>query len=257
MKKIILGLITVCFCTLVFVGCGHICSFDERTITLNPTCEDSGIITYSCSCGKAYTEEIPALGHDWNDGEIILESTCESEGEMEYICNRCKETKFEAIKKLDHVWDEGDIIKEPTRTENGETKYTCVNCNTTKTEIINKLPADTILVYYKGGAHTHLEYGSIATSTAYNTFEITDYNFNIDDTTLTIRYKGKKRVNFTSNPNSRCGFSVKIYDSDDFLYKEVKHTTDYCKTGQEITGTIEIYGLDRGEDYYILFDRNI
>ena len=43
------------------------------------------------------------LGHEWNDGEVTLEPTVEAEGEMTYTCLRCGETKTEAIPKLEPV----------------------------------------------------------------------------------------------------------------------------------------------------------
>ena len=42
-------------------------------------------------------EEIPALGHDWDEGEVTKEATPEADGEITYTCNRCGETKTEAV----------------------------------------------------------------------------------------------------------------------------------------------------------------
>lgn len=36
----------------------------ESSITKESTCTETGIRTYTCSCGEEYTEEIPAIGHD-------------------------------------------------------------------------------------------------------------------------------------------------------------------------------------------------
>lgn len=39
------------------------------TITKEPTCTEAGEKKYTCTCGDSYTEEIPAKGHHFEDGE--------------------------------------------------------------------------------------------------------------------------------------------------------------------------------------------
>lgn len=46
----------------------HKHSYTE-TITKEPTCTEAGEKTYTCDCGDSYTEEIPAKGHHFVDGE--------------------------------------------------------------------------------------------------------------------------------------------------------------------------------------------
>ena len=42
-------------------------SFDAGVVTTAPTCEGTGVKTYTCAnCGSTYTETIPALGHDYD-----------------------------------------------------------------------------------------------------------------------------------------------------------------------------------------------
>lgn len=40
-----------------------------ETITKEPTCTEAGEKTYTCDCGDSYTEEIPAKGHHFENGE--------------------------------------------------------------------------------------------------------------------------------------------------------------------------------------------
>lgn len=54
-------------------GCGelnpdHKHSYTEN-VTKEPTCTEAGEKTYTCGCGHSYTEEIPAKGHNFVDGE--------------------------------------------------------------------------------------------------------------------------------------------------------------------------------------------
>ena len=61
-----------------------------------------------CSvCGETLEglEEIAALGHKWDKGEVTKEPTCTKEGVRTYHCTRegCNKTKTEAIEKTEHT----------------------------------------------------------------------------------------------------------------------------------------------------------
>ena len=72
----------------------------------------------------------------------IKEPTCTEKGSKAYTCEICGVTKDEEeIPAYGHDWNNGVITKKPTETEAGEKIYTCWNCNTTKTESIPKLSA--------------------------------------------------------------------------------------------------------------------
>ncbi len=52
----------------------HVHTYDEGTVTVEPTLTEAGIRTYTCSgCGESYTEEIPAL----LDANLILQEDSE------------------------------------------------------------------------------------------------------------------------------------------------------------------------------------
>ncbi|MCH5205077.1 MAG: InlB B-repeat-containing protein, partial [Oscillospiraceae bacterium] len=117
------------------------------------------------NCGKSVQNE-----HRWNDGEITLEPTAETEGEKLFTCTDCKATYTEVIPKhehdfsgkweghdenghwhvcpidkatdtpVDHEWDDGKVTKPATEIEEGEMTYTCGDCGATKIEKIEKLP---------------------------------------------------------------------------------------------------------------------
>ena len=81
-------------------------------ITKKPTCVDKGEKTFTCECGDSYTEEIPAKGHEFVDGECTVCHEKEPEHEHEYT---------------------EEITKKPTCTEEGEKTYKC-ECGDSYTE---------------------------------------------------------------------------------------------------------------------------
>ena len=60
-------------------------------------------------------------GHDWDDGEVTLDPTCEEEGIMTYTCNRCGETYDEPIPTTEHI---PEVLprEEPSCEEDGWTE---------------------------------------------------------------------------------------------------------------------------------------
>ena len=49
----------------------HVHTWDEGTVTVEPTCAEAGVMTYTCTAGKGFTktEEIAATGeHTWENG---------------------------------------------------------------------------------------------------------------------------------------------------------------------------------------------
>ena len=109
----------------------HVHIWDGGVITTPATCEDDGVMTYTCTvCDEKRTEPIPALGHDWDGGVVTTAATCETDGVKTYTCERCGETYTEPIPATGHDWD-GGIVTAPTCTEQGYTTYTCRTCGKT------------------------------------------------------------------------------------------------------------------------------
>ena len=84
-------------------------------LTVPPTCEDSGIRTYTCSrCEDAYEEAVDATGHAPNG-----EATCTRDS----ICTACG---LVLTPMFGH--DYTVTVVEPTCTEQGYTAHACNNC---------------------------------------------------------------------------------------------------------------------------------
>ena len=132
--------------------------WDEGEVTVSPTCEENGTKLYTCTeCGETYTEELPALGHDYVDHEGQA-ATCLVEGWKPYqTCSRCDYTSYEKIDALGHDYVE-HTAKAATCTEIGWDAYqTCSRCNYTTYKEIAALGHD--YVEHEGQAATCLADG--------------------------------------------------------------------------------------------------
>lgn len=122
-------------------------TWDNGTVTAEPTEKDPGTMTYTCTiCGAIKTEVIPATGaHTFVFTKNVAPS-CTEAGYDLYTCRDCGATEQRNSKPaLGHKWDSGTVTTEPTETDPGTMTYTCTVCGATKTEVI---PAT--------GPHTHV-----------------------------------------------------------------------------------------------------
>ncbi len=103
------------------------------------TCDEGGVDTLKCSrCD--YTEEkaTEALGHKWDDGEVV-DASCESAAGVKYVCTVCGDKMFEeftdpalAKPKLEHAYE--SVVTAPTCKDKGYTTYTCKLCGDSYTD---------------------------------------------------------------------------------------------------------------------------
>ena len=105
----------------------------EAEITRKATCEEDGIITYTCICGEVKTETIPKRAHNFDDGVIDPDSTCFNKGVITYTCTNAEDDKYEKcgysyseeVKEKDHLMGEWYPVTDATCTENGTEKRDC------------------------------------------------------------------------------------------------------------------------------------
>ena len=102
-----------------------IISHAYERITKEPTCTDKGYTISTCTmCGLNYVSDYTEpTGHNWDEGHTVTNSTCESEGVIEYRCTNtgCKEKMIKAESATGHTPG-----KEATCTE----PQTCEKCST-------------------------------------------------------------------------------------------------------------------------------
>ncbi|HKM03509.1 MAG TPA: CAP domain-containing protein [Lachnospiraceae bacterium] len=105
------------------------------SLTTPATCEDDGLLTYTCSvCGDTYTEIIPATGHEYTS-EITTPATCTETGLITYTCSVCGDTYTEIIPTIAHNHI-SEITTPATCTSVGLITYTCSECGDSYTEEI-------------------------------------------------------------------------------------------------------------------------
>lgn len=89
----------------------HTHSYSDK-ITTAATCDKEGVKTFTCSCGHAYTEKIPAIGqHTWSRYAVYTRSTATSVGEARRNCQTCTAYESKEIPKLeDKEWSVDNTI---------------------------------------------------------------------------------------------------------------------------------------------------
>lgn len=106
--------------------------WDEGVITVEPTCANPGARVFTCAVGgETRTEEIPALGCDWDEW-VYYDATCTTGGGREHFCKRAEACDGEGWEwedttpALGHDWSDWELAIEPTCTEAG---VECRWCN--------------------------------------------------------------------------------------------------------------------------------
>ena len=134
--------------TLSYAKASH--SHNYEQIIDAATCEKAGVKTFLCAqCGHSYTEEIPALGHQYS-WRVAASATCIDDGLKCYTCDRCAHSYTEVIPATGHNMVDGrcvdcgtgtcahsyttEQLKAPTCTEGSVTRYTCTLCGYTYDE---------------------------------------------------------------------------------------------------------------------------
>lgn len=116
--------------TITVVDGGHL--FVDSVVTVQPTCTKEGEERFVCEngCGAIHTEPIAALEHTYS--YAVIAPTCTAEGYTSYRCTRCGDSYSDSnVPALGHSWDEGVVLIEPTLDEMGTTRYTCTRCDIT------------------------------------------------------------------------------------------------------------------------------
>lgn len=86
------------------------------------------------ACDEVFEREtLPATGHQIGEWTIVSEATCTEPGLRQAVCSVCGEAVTEVIPATGHVYDDGVLILHPEDSETGVglMRYTCTKCGYT------------------------------------------------------------------------------------------------------------------------------
>ena len=147
-----------------------------------------------CSvCGTVLVEQeiIPMTGHTYTS-EVTKEPTCEQMGEMTYTCSGCGDSYTEDIPMTEHVYM-SEVTKEPTCEQMGETTYTCSVCGDSYTEDIPTIAHNYVndVCTMCGASAPQLTEGLVLTLSADRTqYSVTDYTGTAAEVYIPAVYEG-------------------------------------------------------------------
>ena len=125
---------------------GHIAGSAVKENVVDAGCEEEGSyeeVVYCTVCKEELSrvsKTIPAGNHEWNDGEVITQPSCTTEGTKLYTCLKdSTHTKIENIPALGHDVSSWTVVKEATVEEEGERHGVCSRCGEEFTEVIPKI----------------------------------------------------------------------------------------------------------------------
>lgn len=110
---------------------GHNYDYTNGEIIQSQDCTHPEITRYRCTRCKdpKDVETKPSLGgHKWKAVDITKEPTCTVNGEQQYTCTVCNQTKTEPVKATGHDWQINKILSAATCTSNGIARYICKTC---------------------------------------------------------------------------------------------------------------------------------
>jgi hypothetical protein len=110
-------------------------------VTVEPTCVETGVKTYTCTvCKETKTETIAALGHEFKTTEAKAATCTEVGWEAYNTCTRCDYTTYKELPALGHSYGEWKITAPATCAAKGVETRVCSNDNShTETRETDKI----------------------------------------------------------------------------------------------------------------------
>ena len=120
---------------------------DDYTVDKVATCNEEGEKSKHCENGCGVRDDIQPIpvdkeNHDWTS-EVTTQPTCVKEGVRTFTCNRCKDTKTEAIPATGkHQWSDWKKTADATVFAPEQQERSCTICGKTETQTVgSKLSA--------------------------------------------------------------------------------------------------------------------
>lgn len=181
----------------------HVCSYTSK-LTKAPTCTETGIRTYTCSCGNSYTEPVSAKGHSYGEWIVTVEPTINNSGEKTRYCTRCSKEHTQVINRLTN--EDGIIIITPPSTtviRYGDTLILYANIN------IYALPEGCTIVWNVIGSGVTIvpsEDGLTCSVTSIQSGDVTIVATVVDANGEVVTDANGSEIFFAQQLNSKAGF---------------------------------------------------
>lgn len=113
-------------------------SYGSWTTVTAASCTTEGSAKRTCSCGKAETKTLSALGHNYSSSYTTdTSASCTAAGSKSKHCTRCSaKTSVTSIPATGHSWSSWSTTKNPTCTDSGEQKRSCSVCKVAETKTL-------------------------------------------------------------------------------------------------------------------------
>lgn len=217
--------------------------WDEGVVTKEPTTTETGIKTFTCKvCQATKTEDIVKVHtHDYTRlGEIVKESSCETEGERWVYCNYegCNERVLKPMAAIgSHDWDfaNAECLKKAICTEQGTMLMHC------------KRDASHTMTYSYGGTGHVWDEGAITTQPTYDEYGVRTLhckNCNATTTEKVLPTKYTFTVTVVQPTCTEDGYTMhKCNEDDSFSYKDnIVHSTGHHAAKRVIEPTCKEEG---------------
>lgn len=170
------------------------------TITKEPTCEEKGLKTTTCTkCGRPMEVEISPLGHDFSEWVVAGEASCEEAGEEKLVCSRCGKESGDTreVEATGHNYGQWTTTKQPTCTEAGTSERVCSKCKNKESKSLPALGHDWVEIIdneprCNEDGHKHLECSRCHEKQAQVSTGRGGHNYN---TTRTFKYSSQDPSN--------------------------------------------------------------
>ena len=178
------------------------------SVTKAATCTETGVRTYTCSCGDSYTESIAALGHSYTT--TTTQPTCTEAGKTVTTCSRCGDSSTTVIAAKGHTYGGYVYNNDATCTKDGTQTRTCITCQATETVAAEGTMVEHLFYDYvfnndatctaDGTMTAYCEYGCGTTDTIKDVGTATGHSYSSVTTDPTCTEAGK-----TVTTCSNCG----------------------------------------------------
>ena len=137
---VVVSVVTCAVMAVCFLTDPKTCKHEySGQILLDSTCSQAGAERFTCTlCDDSYTEALPLLAHNYDQGVVTAQPTCVQTGSKLLTCTDCGATATETLAVTAHTAEQITVLKEATCTEAGRMSSVCTVCNVTFEQELSK-----------------------------------------------------------------------------------------------------------------------